>query len=298
MYLKYDVTGKITSIYTNAAMTTLKVAYSYDEAGNRISRTDNTGPQPLTTYYVYDASGNVMGIHNGSTPVLTEVPVYGSNRLGTYFVAANNYVYKLRDNVGSVRVTLNSTKNSSGQADIVGFNDYFPYGSIAQSGGTGYRYEYQGAYAEKDPVTGLNNFELRMYDAKIGRWLSVDPAGQYTSPYEGMENDPVTGIDPTGGESPIYDNITSEFLSFDSQLQGDILYGSKSLYHALSNNGTSIIDHAIAEVSFEKPSFSNITTNASLNPFGITLQALGNSYADILTSQALILHIYLIIRYL
>lgn len=112
MYVKYDVTGKITGIYTDAAMSTLKLAYAYDESGNRISRTDNTGPQPLTTYYVYDASGNVMGIHNGSTPVLIEVPVYGSNRLGTYFVAANNYVYELRDNVGSVRVTLNSTKTA------------------------------------------------------------------------------------------------------------------------------------------------------------------------------------------
>jgi RHS repeat-associated protein len=84
--------------------------------------------------------------------------------------------------VGSVRVTINRDKNGSGQADVFQYNDYFPFGSIAQSGGTGYRYDYQGAYSEKDPVTGWNIFALRMYDSRIGRWLSVDPNGQFMSP--------------------------------------------------------------------------------------------------------------------
>jgi RHS repeat-associated protein len=65
----------------------------------------------------------------------------------------------------------------------------------------GYRYDYQGQYSEKDPVTGLNNFELRMYDPMIGRWLTTDPQGQYYSPYERMGNNPVSGTDPTGEEA-------------------------------------------------------------------------------------------------
>ena len=81
------------------------------------------------------------------------MPVYGADRLGTYTVAGNSYVYELRDNVGSVRVVINRTPGSNGQADVVQYNDYYPYGSLAQSGGSGYRYEYQGAYAEKDAVT-------------------------------------------------------------------------------------------------------------------------------------------------
>jgi RHS repeat-associated protein len=70
-------------------------------------------------------------------------------------------------------------------------------------------YDYQGQYSEKDPVTGLNNFELRIYDARIGRWLTTDPQGQYNSPYEGMGNNPVSGTDPTGGECP---DCPSSFL--------------------------------------------------------------------------------------
>jgi RHS repeat-associated protein len=200
-YLQYDVTGKITAVYSDLAMTApnLKVSYFYDESGNRIKMVNAIN----TTYYVYDASGNVLAIYTSTTaaptPALAEMPVYGSGRLGTYFKPGANYVYEIRDNVGSVRVALNRTK-VSGQADVYTYNDYFPYGSIARSGGTTYRYDYQGAYAEKDPITKLNNFDLRMYDGKIGRWLSVDPKNVGFTPYNGMGNDPVRSFDKDGGD--------------------------------------------------------------------------------------------------
>jgi RHS repeat-associated protein len=191
-YLQYDVTGKITRIYSDQTMTNLLESYSYDESGNRIKTINANG----TTYYVYDASRNVMAIYSGTS--ISEVPVYGSNRLGTYFYSSSNYQYELRDNVGSVRVVINGTKNSNGQADIVTYNDYYPFGSIAQSGSPGYRYDYQAAYSEKDAITSWNNFQLRMYDGKIGRWLTTDPKSQFASPYKGMGNNPVNSIDPDG----------------------------------------------------------------------------------------------------
>lgn len=63
--------------------------------------------------------------------------------------------------------------------------------------GEPYRYSYQGQ--EKDPETGKEAFRLRLWDARIGRWLTTDPAGQYHSPYLGMGNSPVNGIDFDGG---------------------------------------------------------------------------------------------------
>ncbi|MGJ1409067.1 RHS repeat-associated core domain-containing protein [Sphingobacterium thalpophilum] len=63
------------------------------------------------------------------------------------------------------------------------------------------RYGYQELYAEKDKETGWNSFELRNYDPAVGRWLTVDPMGQYVSPYVGMGNNPVSLFDPTGGWS-------------------------------------------------------------------------------------------------
>ena len=64
-----------------------------------------------------------------------------------------------------------------------------------------YRYGYQGQYAEHDDETGFESFELRLYNSRIGRWLSYDPEGQYDSPYVGMGNNPVSGVDPDGGFS-------------------------------------------------------------------------------------------------
>lgn len=64
--------------------------------------------------------------------------------------------------------------------DVIAYNDDYPYGNIARyANANGYRYELQCAYAEKDQVTRWNNFALRMYDSRIGRWLSVDSMGQY-----------------------------------------------------------------------------------------------------------------------
>lgn len=37
------------------------------------------------------------------------------------------------------------------------------------------------------------------YDSRIARWLTVDPAGQYASPYVAMGADPVNGVDLDGG---------------------------------------------------------------------------------------------------
>ncbi|CAM1370094.1 hypothetical protein TPENAI_60790 [Tenacibaculum litopenaei] len=52
---------------------------------------------------------------------------------------------------------------------------------------------------EKDPETGKEAFQLRLWDARIGRWLTTDPYGQFKSPYMAMGNNPINFIDPDGG---------------------------------------------------------------------------------------------------
>lgn len=39
-----------------------------------------------------------------------------------------------------------------------------------------------------------------MYDPVIGRFLQVDPERQFASSYVGMGNNPINGVDPTGGK--------------------------------------------------------------------------------------------------
>lgn len=61
------------------------------------------------------------------------------------------------------------------------------------------RHLYNGK--EKDEGSGLYDYGARLYDAEIGRWLSVDPlAADYAawSPYHYVYNNPVAYIDPDG----------------------------------------------------------------------------------------------------
>lgn len=82
--------------------------------------------------------------------------------------------------------------------------DYYPFGltmSDREITTEPYRFGYQGQYSEEESETGWNSFDLRMYDARFGRWLSPDPYGQFASPYVAMGNNPVISIDPDGGLS-------------------------------------------------------------------------------------------------
>lgn len=212
VYLTYDVSGKVIAIYADAAHSQLQVSYAYDEAGMRIRKTDHV--QNIITYYVPDASGNVLAIYDNNGTALTqkELPVYAVSRIGTYNKIYNNYQYELNDHLGNVRVVINQSK-VNGLADVVYYSDYYPYGSPLSLANNDYRYGYQGQYAEADKETAWNAFELRNYDAAIGRWLSVDPYGQYASPYLGMGNNPVMGVDPDGGYSKFGAWIRNVFSS-------------------------------------------------------------------------------------
>ncbi|MBS1506481.1 MAG: hypothetical protein JSS79_07545 [Bacteroidetes bacterium] len=85
---------------------------------------------------------------------------------------------------------------------IVAGGDYYPFGLTMddrQVKSERYRFGYQGQYAEKDSITNLNSFQLRLYEPRFGRWLSADPYGQFSSPYLAMGNNPTGSVDVDGG---------------------------------------------------------------------------------------------------
>ncbi|GAA0884077.1 hypothetical protein GCM10009120_26750 [Sphingobacterium siyangense subsp. cladoniae] len=198
-YLDYDVFGKVTAIYSDAVKSTIMLSFAYDEGGNRIMKKDHRTNS--VNWYVYDAEDNLVAIYeskSGGELRLAEQPIYGAGKLGILNRPGLNYSYTLTDHLGNTRAIINRTKLSSGLADVQYYADYYSFGMEARSAGIDSRYGYQGLYAEKDKETGWNNFELRNYDASIGRWLTADPAGQYVSPYVGMGNNPISGVDPDG----------------------------------------------------------------------------------------------------
>jgi RHS repeat-associated protein len=113
------------------------------------------------------------------------------------------YIYIFVSNESEdTRVWFDDLNITHQRSNIVAGADYYPFGlpmGNREITREDYRHGYQGQYSEKDRETGWNAFELRMYDARVARWMSADPKGQFFSPYVGMGNNPVIGVDPDGG---------------------------------------------------------------------------------------------------
>ena len=100
---------------------------------------------------------------------------------------------------------------------------YYPFGMMmpgrSYSAAIGYRYGFNGK--EKDnEVKGEGNqqdYGMRIYDPRLGRWISVDPMANkfpHASPYNYVENNPTMRIDPDGA-----DWIVSTFKGKDGSTQ-------------------------------------------------------------------------------
>jgi RHS repeat-associated protein len=136
--------------------------------------------------------GEELVINNPHERLSLEVPI---NKSG--FI----YIYVSNDDGQNMDVYFDDFKVTHTYGDIVAGSDYYPYG-LAMEGREidreGYRFGYQGQFAERDKRIGLHNFEARMYNAKIGRWNNLDPAGQFHSPYLAMANNPTLYVDKDG----------------------------------------------------------------------------------------------------
>ena len=108
--------------------------------------------------------------------------------------------------------------------------------------GETYRYAYQGQ--EKDTETGKEAFQLRLWDARIGRWLTTDPMGEFSSPYLGMGNNPLNKIDPDGGHTDdwIKDLVSGSLIWVNSSgnealKEAAVKFGHRSLMSVDNNEG-------------------------------------------------------------
>ncbi|OQP63674.1 hypothetical protein A4R26_17030 [Niastella populi] len=205
--ITWSVYGKITNITKG----TNSISYTYDAEGNRITKSADG----ITTIYVRDGSGKVQSVYvkpAGSGLQQSEVHLYGSNRIGIIDGASavpptrnlengygtatistfirNEKTFELSNHLGNVLATVgdkkiqNSTDNSSVEyftADVRTASDYYPYGMLMPGRSyapvNSYRYGFNSK--EQDPeVKGAGNqydYGFRIYDPRIGKFLSVDP---------------------------------------------------------------------------------------------------------------------------
>ena len=127
--------------------------------------------------------------------------------------------YHLKDHLGSVRVTVDASGNS------VAYDDYDPClsavlnllaegmlmdGRSYNAGQADNRYRFLSK--EKEIETGIDWLDVRGYDSRVGRFLSVDPLGGIPrlapwSPYHYSYDNPLRFKDP-GGMLPEDDEAT------------------------------------------------------------------------------------------
>jgi RHS repeat-associated protein len=181
---------------------------------------------------------------------LVEQPIYGAGREGvavpdgitlntvppdTIFTRKlGQKLYELDDHLGNARVIISDRKLSdivSGvpgnfRAEMKSYTNLYPFG-MEQPGrymnGDAYRYGYNGMEQDSAIVDDQYTTYFRLYDARLGRWLSIDPvtnAGE--SPYVAMGDNPISHIDPTGSDTTIrrYDDENGNHM-LERNLNGD-----------------------------------------------------------------------------
>jgi len=232
--ITWTVYGKINAITKTDGT---NISYTYDASGNRISKTVNS----KATFYVRDASGNVMSIYNKDATInnnhltQSEIHLYGSSRLGIYNLtndveypdlkagriftfSRGNKFFELSNHLENVLATVSDKKvgfvtNSDGvidyfTADVVSAQDFYPFGMLMPSrkysiANTNYRYGFNGKENDKDIENAAQDYGMRIYDGRLGRFLSVDPITKKypeLTPYQFASNRPVDGIDLDGLE--------------------------------------------------------------------------------------------------
>ena len=116
-------------------------------------------------------------------------------------------------------------------------------------------YRYQGAYNDWEEETGYNDFDLRTYDAQLGRWTGVDPYDEFASGYVGMGNNPGNSVDEDGG-SVGYNGIN--WLG----IAGDLTAGQILLSRAI-NTAVSAVTGGLISSAANGWSWKNFGTGAA-----------------------------------
>ncbi len=250
----YNASGLVTDVMRGDYQPIIR--FFYNDKGYRVRKEayDTNGNLTDTDHYIRDASGNALAIYKNG--VQTELPIYGSGRIGVHYKSGNIDRYQLTDHLGNVRAVI-----ARGGTEPSTTRDYYPFGMPMPGkeniGGEQYRYTYQGQ--EKDPETGKEAFQLRLWDGRIGRWLSTDPYYQFFSPYTGQGNDPVNNIDPDGGKSYWHwengvlvsddgDNevTLAEFLGIGLDFAAEIIAGEGFLIDFNNGDGTGLAEGQVA----------------------------------------------------
>jgi RHS repeat-associated protein len=253
-----------------------------------------------TTYYVRDATGNVMATYEKKKQtqvniVWKEQMLYGSSRIGLVSQDINissgtvlstslftsrlgiktfegvNHLGNMLTSFSDRKIPLVSgTTVTSFKADVLTSSDYYAFGSSMPNRGykgPGYRYGYNGKEKDDEMQDGGNNYDygMRVFDARLGRFLSVDPLSPdypELTPYQFASNSPIAGIDIDG-------------LEFG--WANDLWEASKSGYNTVVKTTTATYNQAVVNTTAAYNSAVKTTTAA----YNSTVSKVKTAYNDV-----------------
>ncbi|MBS1634128.1 MAG: hypothetical protein JST10_16315, partial [Bacteroidetes bacterium] len=247
----YDEIGNITkdelegnkdmvwSIYGKLLMakkisTGVKITYSYDASGNRISKQVGNSYEEWT---VRDASGNIMATYikdpnvNNGKLTTQGYEMYGSNAIGTWekhrdveTEGANNnervlirgeQKIRFSNHLGNTMLVLSDIKRqiqspedpsqiTGYTPEVINATDYSAYGENLigrEFSSEGIKFGFNGKLNDND--LGYQDYGMRLSSVKKRGFLSVDPLTAkfpFYSPYQFAGNMPIRYIDLDGAE--------------------------------------------------------------------------------------------------
>ncbi len=172
---------------------------------------------------------------------------------GTYARQIRRKQYELKDHLENVRVVVSDGKlvlydgtdslNIRGlKAEVLSYNNYYPFG-MELPGGTfqseSYRFGFNGKEKDNNINEGDYDFGARIYNSKLGKWLSTDPLQKKypsLSPYLMTNNNPVIYKDIDGRDFVIVIDKQNKKITIQATYYTDIKESTQV-------NVSNILDH-------------------------------------------------------
>lgn len=226
----YEAAGNRISKAVTVGGSTVTTWYVRDAQGNILGTyvhndaSTNSGNLSLIEQNLYGSSRlgfrrNIVNVQNVASGISLPILIGGVPHTGKLLnFSRGKKLFELSNHLGNVMVVLSDWKrgvrNSGGdttkvlyyKAEVVSATDYYAFGMpipFRTYNNEKYRYGFNGKENDNE-VKGNGNqqdYGARIYDPRIGRWLSTDPlevSFSNVSPYNFVLNNPLSNIDPDG----------------------------------------------------------------------------------------------------